>query len=310
MSNQVYANGREIACKAGSGKSPAAFPDACFTPPQTPATPPGVPLPYPNTGLESDTTDGSRSVVISDAEIMLKNKSYYSKSTGDEAGCAPKKGVVTSVIQGKCYFVAWSMDVVVEGLEVCRHLDLMTHNHASPAPNTPPFPDLSQMKIGRVSCETILAKEGIKLHRHGDKDKACAGEDSDHVMQNAFFENVRGVSQISTAKEYATDDAPCICLEGPSTDIRTEHGCKTQAERDFAKDLRDDDYQNITYERAREQSLKNHADSVDPEPSEKALKCIRMVLDHYYKDYLGLDSDTPLRVPRSGRFRANRSLAN
>ncbi len=34
-----------------------AFPDVCFTPPQTPATPPGVPIPYPNTGMASDTTE-------------------------------------------------------------------------------------------------------------------------------------------------------------------------------------------------------------------------------------------------------------
>ena len=40
------------------------FPDVCFTPPQTPATPPGVPIPYPNTGMASDTTDGSSSVKI------------------------------------------------------------------------------------------------------------------------------------------------------------------------------------------------------------------------------------------------------
>lgn len=40
MANEVFANGREIACKAGSGKTIAAFPDTCFTPPENPATPP------------------------------------------------------------------------------------------------------------------------------------------------------------------------------------------------------------------------------------------------------------------------------
>ena len=71
MGNQVYANGREIACKAGSGTSICAFPDVCFTPPLTPATPPGVPIPYPNTGMDSDSTSGSRTVKISGAEAML-----------------------------------------------------------------------------------------------------------------------------------------------------------------------------------------------------------------------------------------------
>src|SRR5262245_49611390 len=96
MANQVYANNMEVSCKQAAGKSICAFPDVCMTPPENPATPPGVPVPYPNTGMASDTTDGSSSVKISGQEVMLKNKSYFKRSTGDEAGCAAKKGVVTS----------------------------------------------------------------------------------------------------------------------------------------------------------------------------------------------------------------------
>src|SRR5689334_6444553 len=118
MSNQVYANGMAVSCKAGSGKSICAFPDVCFTPPQTPATPPGVPIPYPNTGMSSDCADGSASVKISNQEIMLRDKSYFKKSMGDEAGRAPKKGVITSENMGKVYFNSWSMDVKVEGENV------------------------------------------------------------------------------------------------------------------------------------------------------------------------------------------------
>ena len=141
MANKVYANMMEVSCKAASGKTICAFPDVCFTPPTTPATPPGVPVPYPNTGMASDTTDGSRSVKISGKEVMLKNKSYFKKSTGDEAGNAPKKGVVTSKITGKVYFGMWSMNVKVEGENVVRHLDITTNNHASSTPgNTPPMP--------------------------------------------------------------------------------------------------------------------------------------------------------------------------
>ena len=115
MSNQVYANGREVACKAAAGKSICAFPDVCMTPPENPATPPGVPVPYPNTGFASDTADGSRTVEISGKEVMLKNKSYFKESTGDEAGAAAKKGVITSTNRGKVYFIAWSSDVKFEG---------------------------------------------------------------------------------------------------------------------------------------------------------------------------------------------------
>lgn len=147
MANEVYANGREISCKAGSGKSICAFPDVCFTPPTAPPTPPGVPIPYPNTGMASDTTSGSKKVKISRKEVMLKNKSYFKKGTGNEAGSAPKKGIVTSTHRppgaptgGKAYFNAWSIDVKVEGENVVRHLDLTTHNHASMPGDTPTWP--------------------------------------------------------------------------------------------------------------------------------------------------------------------------
>jgi len=108
MGCQVYANNMSIACKVADGKSIAAFPDVCFTPPLTPATPPGVPIPYPNTGMASDTTKGSKTVLIGGQEVMLKDKSVFKTSTGDEAGNTPKKGVVTSKIKGELNFVSWS----------------------------------------------------------------------------------------------------------------------------------------------------------------------------------------------------------
>ena len=145
MANKVFANGREISCKAASGKSICAFPDVCFTPPENPATPPGVPIPYPNTGMASDTTGGSKKVKISGKEVMLKNKSYFKKSVGDEAGSAAKKGILTSVNRGKVYFTSWSMDVKVEGQNVVRHFDLTTHNHMSMPGNTPPWPYVDSM---------------------------------------------------------------------------------------------------------------------------------------------------------------------
>lgn len=145
MANDVFANMMEISCKSGSGKTICATPDVCFTPPENPATPPGVPVPYPNTGKTSDTTKGSKTVKITGKEVMLKNKSYFKKSYGDEAGCAAKKGVITSVNRGKVYFNAWSMDVKIEGENVVRHLDLTTNNHASMPGNSPPMPHIDSM---------------------------------------------------------------------------------------------------------------------------------------------------------------------
>jgi len=139
MSNNVFANNREISCKESSGKTICAFPDVCMTPPQTPATPPGVPVPYSNTAMASDTTKGSKKVKIVNKPVGLKNKSYFKTSSGDEAGSAPLKGVVTHKNKGKVYFQAWSFDVKFEGKNVCRHLDITTNNHGSQPGDTPPM---------------------------------------------------------------------------------------------------------------------------------------------------------------------------
>ncbi len=174
MANQVYANGMEVSCKAGSGKTIAAFPDVCFTPPQTPATPPGVPIPYPNTGMASDCSDGSSSVQVSGEQVMLKNKSYFKKSTGDEAGAAPKKGLINSSKSGKLYFTSWSMDVKIEGENVVRHLDLTTSNHACPNANAaaawPHIDAMSAAKLNKKPCAadcptTVTPARKKKLRR-------------------------------------------------------------------------------------------------------------------------------------------------
>jgi Domain of unknown function (DUF4150)/GHH signature containing HNH/Endo VII superfamily nuclease toxin 2 len=139
MANEVYANGLEIACKAASGKTIAAMPDVCLSPPSPPAGP--VPIPYPNTAYASDTTDGSKTVQISGQEVVLKDKSTFKKSTGDEAATKSLgMGVVSHQIQGKVNFTSWSMDVKIEGENAARHLDLTLHNEMSMPANTPTWP--------------------------------------------------------------------------------------------------------------------------------------------------------------------------
>jgi hypothetical protein len=159
MANDVFANGREVSCKAADGKAICAFPDVCFTPPENPATPPGVPIPYPNTGMAKDTTQGSKTVKVSGKEVMLKNKSHFKKSTGDEPGSAAKKGVLTSTNRGKVYFTSWSMDVKIEGQNVVRHLDLTTHNHMSFPGNTPPWPYIDAMAAPVIETSTCPPHE-------------------------------------------------------------------------------------------------------------------------------------------------------
>jgi hypothetical protein len=248
MANDVFANGREISCKKGDGKSICAFPDVCMTPPTSPATPAGVPVPYPNTGFTSDTTSGSRSVKISGQEVMLKNKSYFKTSTGDEAGCATpaKKGVMTGKIKGKVYFTAWSMDVKIEGENAVRHLDLTTHNHASTPGNTPPWPFSDSMVIDEAGktddpCATEKANEQKACSKHkGNRDKECAdnkckkaqacklvpyggsgspnccpGYTGDHLVEASSFASKRtgGVS-LAGCENYNLDEAPTCCAEG------------------------------------------------------------------------------------------------
>jgi hypothetical protein len=135
MGANVYADGDEIACKAGGGKVLASFPDVCLTPPPPPAGP--VPVPYADTSFSRDMRNGSRTVKIGGKEVMLKDTSFYKSSPlGNEAATNGQgAGVVTHVITGKTYFVAWSMDVQFEGKNVDRHTDLTTSNHASPTPN-------------------------------------------------------------------------------------------------------------------------------------------------------------------------------
>jgi hypothetical protein len=168
MANEVYANGREVSCKAADGKSICAFPDVCLTPPPPPAG--FIPVPYPNTGFATDTTNGSKTVQISGKEVMLKNKSFFKKSTGDEAATrSTPMAVLTHTITGKVYFTSWSMDVKIEGENVVRMADLTTHNHMSVPGNTPTWPYVD---------EVAVADPNHPCHNDHEKEReACAALD-------------------------------------------------------------------------------------------------------------------------------------
>ncbi|MDK2126512.1 PAAR-like domain-containing protein [Parachitinimonas caeni] len=128
MRTKVYANNNEICCKASSGMSTLPPMDVCLSPPPPGAGP--IPIPYPNITRAKDLDNGSSTVFIRRTEIALKNVSCFSTSTGNEPATMPlPKGIVTHVLKGKAFFTNWSPNVKVEGLSVCRHLDIMTHNH-------------------------------------------------------------------------------------------------------------------------------------------------------------------------------------
>jgi hypothetical protein len=130
MGDKVFINGRS-AIHAGSAGKSMAFPDVNLCPPTPPAGP--VPLPLPNVAQAMDLQGGAESVLI-EGNPVAKKSSFFAKSTGNEAAQSTGGGVVTAVVQGKAYFVSYSVDVSIEGEEAPRHLDMMTHNHAGQSP--------------------------------------------------------------------------------------------------------------------------------------------------------------------------------
>lgn len=316
MSNDVFANGREISCKAGSGKSLCAFPDVCFTPPENPATPPGVPVPYPNTGMTGDATRGSKTVKISGKEVMLKNKSYFKKSMGDEAGCAAKKGVLTSVNRGKVYFTAWSMNVKFEGENVVRHLDLTTHNHMSIPGNTPPWPFLDSMAIDaegdtddpcaeekaneQDACQGLedpcadddcqdARKCRLVPYGGGGSPNCCSGQTGHHMIEDHW---VQGASSFTTGQGSSGHRAaPTVCVEG--TRYTQDHG-----HFHMVQGLVEESYmpggvnQNVpwTYGEGKFAAVTAHQATFGDRCSKE---CLNAQIDNYYQT----DDDTPLNPP-------------
>ncbi len=135
MSGKVFANGLGVACKVSKGKTIAAFPDPCWSPPSPPAGP--VVIPYANTAYTKHLSKGSKSVLIKEKPIAQKDKSFLKTSTGNEAATkAFGQGLISKKIKGKAYFASWSMNVMVEGHNVVRHTDLTTHNHGSASAQT------------------------------------------------------------------------------------------------------------------------------------------------------------------------------
>jgi hypothetical protein len=297
MASKVFANMMEISCKAGAGKGICAFPDVCFTPPQTPATPPGVPIPYPNTGMDSDTSDGSRTVKISGQEAMLKNKSFFKKSIGDEAGCAPKKNVITSKNGGKVYFAMWSMDVKIEGENAVRNLDIATHNHGSTPGGTPPWPFTAGMTPAEIeSCKGDKEKEkaacsdketgnyksaqaccddpecqkarNCMLLPYGGSGSpnCCTGKTGHHILPNSLLQatrddsstNVSGLKKTGS-NAYTCDGGACVCVTGESHSSG-DHGVihdKTKTKLRGIMEAGGD----LTYEVAKSKCAEAHAET-------------------------------------------------
>jgi hypothetical protein len=311
MGNTVFANGRNISCKSGDGQVSSAFPDVCLSPPSPPAGP--IPVPYPLFSFSRDTTDGSKSVVIDGKEAMLRDKSYFKKCTGDEAATKSLgQGVVTHTLTGKVYFAAWSMDVLIEGENVVRHLDPTTSNHASPLGNeSVPMVEMESMTVPPpVDCAQVLAKFPVEPY---DEQKKKTGEggtgvyanaQSHHIIQNSHFQYPRTKTLKEICPGYEEGDAPCIPLDDKS-DVTTAHGLVSQMQKADATAYRatlKETGASPTYTQARADAKKQlMAPKPGPALKDEEAECILVKVDEYFKKACGGKTGDGLKVRAPGQ---------
>ena len=256
MSNNVFADGNAIACKAGDNKVIAAFPDVCLSPPSPPAGP--VPVPYPDTSFSKDMKDGSKTVMINGKEVMLKDKSFYKTSPlGDEAATRSfGANVVSHVITGKTYFRAWSMDVKFEGENVDRHIDPTTSNHASEGPGAPPpLPAAETAAVAAPPAETEACTEAKKEKKKkcGSKGKPkegikpipapwpsldCKPSSSPKTLAKSKVspdlpKKIKGIEDCLKARQAVTDN----CFGGVTDAVHAEQESQLKAGLKNARDL-------------------------------------------------------------------------
>lgn len=299
----VYANGLEVACKAQANQVIAAFPYVCFTPPQTPATPPGVPVPYPTFGTDGDTDNGTSTVKIGGKTVTQKNKSYYTQCTGNEAGCAPKKNLITSVNRGKEYAHAWSGNVKMDGEPISRFSDISSNDHASPVAGGPPMAKVATATVATFTCDMLEIKPYKEL--------TCPeGYEKEHTVEVQFF-TAAGVRDLTLdcCKSYDEQDAPCVCMKAkwlagegdkakkagiPTKKIigkkrKTPHNLKSADARNWLKDNPSGKLGDFT-DTCVDSTVKNLDDpKIPPAVQSAATDCLKAANMEYLKKSTGKD---------------------
>jgi hypothetical protein len=301
MANEVFANGLEIACKSGDAKVAAAFPDVCLSPPPPPAGP--VPVPYPVTSMSSDAVEGSKTVKIDGKEIMLKDKSYYKKCTGDEPATKSfGMGVVTHCIQGKTYFRAWSSDVVVEGYNVDRHTDLTGSNGMSTT-NQTPWVNFESMIFDSLSqCDGV--DEKFRLAPYKDKvggDRTCPSPQTGHhvVPGHLLSKSSSGRYGVGNGQCHH-DTAPVLCVRGRSQWKGTHYMAHYSS--DGWEALASKGKSSYSYEEAVNNGAAScgmATDAQELEPGDPGYDCIRAQLDDYFEK-CGVSQDTTFKPATAG----------
>jgi len=113
-------------CHRGSGgTSIATAPDVCKTP--APGGP--VPIPYPNVACSRDLAKGTKTIKVDGGHPAAVKGSEFAVSTGDEPGTVG--GVKSGTFMREATWITYSIDVKMEGRNVCRLTDKMFHNHGN-----------------------------------------------------------------------------------------------------------------------------------------------------------------------------------
>ena len=118
MGKTVSANNTAVVQKGSGGVSPC-FPDVCKTP--TSGGP--VAIPYPNvSAAEGSRTGYAGSKVKVGQKGGTTSKSQFKASSGDEAGTAAGKGVISSSDRSSMQFPSYSSKIKVKGHRAIMHV--------------------------------------------------------------------------------------------------------------------------------------------------------------------------------------------
>jgi hypothetical protein len=154
--------------------------------------------------MAADTENGTGTVFIGGKTVNIKNKSDESKTAGTEAGCAPKKGIITSKNTGKKYFHKWSPDVKFEGEPVIRFTDLATHNHGSSG-NTLIWPEVVTANPPHMPEDESCPCCKGPMHPHQvDKN---TGKRRKTIPEREFYEKQAETAKKNVEKIKATPEA-------------------------------------------------------------------------------------------------------
>ena len=221
----VFANGLGVSSKATDSKTIAAMPDVCLSPPPPPAGP--VPLPYPMTGMATDTTDGCTSVMVEGKEAGKKNSTKYSKTMGNEpATNSFGANILTHKLSSSLKFAAYSFDVIFEGGGACRFTDLTTQNHMNtgggsasvnirkPAPKPPrPSAECATLKSQNTAFREKYGRKIIKTRKSTGKGVQF---NTSGTVSHANFRSAGGgggasFTGVSATKELVKAGVPGLC---------------------------------------------------------------------------------------------------